>query len=176
MPRNNLLHKVLIESPRALDINNKQKINIEPKLCLNLIHWKHFQFKITHLYYATGIMSWHSCFKLKKKLNESICYCNMRVPTQVNTSQHISTRIQHKSTQIWHESTRALHESTRINTSITWVNTGQNESTWVNTSLIRVNTNQSKSKMSKHESNISQHESTLVKTRPRWVNPCPKRV
>ena len=41
-------------------------------------------------------------------------YSNTRVPTQVNTSQH--------------ESTRVWHESTRINTSPTQVNTNQHKS------------------------------------------------
>ena len=36
-------------------------------------------------------------------------YSNIRVPTQVNTSQHESTRVRR-------ESTRVRHESTRINT------------------------------------------------------------
>ena len=51
-------------------------------------------------------------------------YSNTRVPTQVSTSQHKSTRIntspmrvntnQHESDTSQHESTRVLHESTRV--------------------------------------------------------------
>ena len=47
-------------------------------------------------------------------------YCNTRVPTQVNTTQHESTRVntnQHESNTSQHESTQVRHESTRINTS-----------------------------------------------------------
>ena len=73
-------------------------------------------------------------------------YSNTPVPTQVNTSQH--------------ESTRAWHESTRTNTSLTRVNTNQYE-----LALVR-----RKSKRSQHESDTSQHESTQVKKCPRWVN------
>ena len=58
-------------------------------------------------------------------------YSNTRVSTQVNTSQH--------------ESTRVRHESTRINTSPTQVNTNQHES---DTSPTRVNTNQQEPKTS----------------------------
>ena len=62
-------------------------------------------------------------------------YSNTRVSTQVNTSQHESTRVRHESTRIntsptqvntnqhesdtsQHKSTRVRHESTRINTSV----------------------------------------------------------
>ena len=62
-------------------------------------------------------------------------YSNTRVSTQVNTSQHESTRVRHESTWIntsptqvntnqhesdtsQHKSTRVRHESTRINTSL----------------------------------------------------------
>ena len=55
-------------------------------------------------------------------------YSNTRVSTQVNTSQH--------------ESTRVRHESTRINTSPTQVNTNQHES----------DTSQHESDTSQHES------------------------
>ena len=55
-------------------------------------------------------------------------YSNTRVSTQVNTSQH--------------ESTRVRHESTRINTSPTQVNTNQHES----------DTSQHKSTRVRHES------------------------
>ena len=48
---------------------------------------------------------------------DQVC-SNTRVPTQVNTSQH--------------ESTRVRHESTRIRKSLTQVNTVQHESTRVN--------------------------------------------
>ena len=43
-------------------------------------------------------------------------YCNTRVTTKVNTSQHESTRINTSLTQV-------RHESIRINTSLTRVNT-----------------------------------------------------
>ena len=72
-------------------------------------------------------------------------YSNTRVPTQVNTSQH--------------ESTRAWHDSKRINTSLTRVNTNQHE--W--------DTSQHGSNTSQHKSDTSQHESTQVKKCPRWV-------
>ena len=73
-------------------------------------------------------------------------YSNTRVPTQVNTNQH--------------ESTRVWHESARINTSLTRFNTSQQES-----KLVR-----HESKASEHESDASQHESSQVKKCPRWVN------
>ena len=59
-------------------------------------------------------------------------YSNIRVPTQVNTNQHESTRV-------WHESTRI----NRVNTSPTRVNTSLKR---VNTSPTEVNTNHHKSK------------------------------
>ena len=71
---------------------------------------------------------------IKKSL--TIChnqtYSNTPVPTQVNASQHESTRV-------WHESTEVRHESTWINTSPTRVNTNQHDSS---ASPTRVNTNQ----------------------------------
>ena len=71
---------------------------------------------------------------------------NTRVPTQINTNQHKSTRIntsptrvntnQHESDTSQHESTQVRHESTRINRSPTPVNTSQHESARVNTSQL----------------------------------------
>ena len=49
-------------------------------------------------------------------------------PTRINTSHHESTRVRHGSTrikQVRHESTLVRHESTRINTSPKRVNTSQ---------------------------------------------------
>ena len=68
-------------------------------------------------------------------------YSNTRVLTQVNKSQH---------------------ESTRVNTSPTQVNMSQQESARVNTSPTRVNTNQHESNTSQHKFDTSQHESTRV--------------
>ena len=56
-------------------------------------------------------------------------YTNTRVPTQVNTSQHESTRVWHDSTRIntsQHESDTSQHES---NTSQHESHTSQHEST-----------------------------------------------
>ena len=50
-------------------------------------------------------------------------YSNTRVPTQVNTSQHESTRAWHESTQINTSPTRVNTSLTRVNTSPTQVNT-----------------------------------------------------
>ena len=62
-------------------------------------------------------------------------YSNTRVPTQVNISQHESTRA-------WHESTRIYTSLNRVNTSLTQVNINQHKSksvleelTWVDRSL-----------------------------------------
>ena len=73
-------------------------------------------------------------------------YSNTLVPTQVNTSQHKSTRVN--------------SSPARVNTSSTRVNTNQHES---NTSPTRVNTNQHESKTSQHESDTVQHKLTQVK-------------
>ena len=53
-----------------------------------------------------------------KKMDQ--VYYNTRVSTQVNTSQHESTRVRH-------ESTRVRHESIQVNASPTQVNTNQHE-------------------------------------------------
>ena len=88
-------------------------------------------------------------------------YSNTRVTTEVNTSQH---------------------ESTRVNTSLTRVNTSQHESDTnqleskheSDTSLARVSTNQNESNTCQQESDTSQDESTQVKTcfrilRSKWM-------
>ena len=69
-------------------------------------------------------------------------YSNTRVPTQVNTYQDESTRINTSPTRIntsQHESTRVRHESTRIKRvehESTLVKTSQHEPTLVNTSQL----------------------------------------
>ena len=72
---------------------------------------------------------------VEKRFGNDQVYYNTRVSTQVNTSQHESTRVntsltrintsptqvntnQHESDTSQHKSTRVRHESTRINTSV----------------------------------------------------------
>ena len=92
-----------------------------------------------------------------EQLSEAIIrdqvYSNTRVPTQVNTSQHESTRV-------WHESTRI---NTNQHESDTSTNTSQHESTRINTSLTRVNTNQ-------HDSTRVRHEPTRVRLKSTRIN------
>ena len=81
-------------------------------------------------------------------------YSNTRVPTQLNTSQHESIRVntsptrintsQHESDTNQHDSTRAQHESTRVQNKSTQVN----KSKKVKKSPRRVNASQLKSDMS----------------------------
>ena len=58
-------------------------------------------------------------------------YSNTRVSTQVNTSQHESTRVRH-------ESTRVRHDSTRINTNQHVSDTSQYESDTIQHESARV--------------------------------------
>ena len=68
-------------------------------------------------------ISGFSIFKILEHWNSNLkfvfdqVYYNTRVPTQVNTSQHESTRIWQESTRVRHESTRVWHKLTRIKTS-----------------------------------------------------------
>ena len=62
-----------------------------------------------------------ACGKKNLALHKDQFYSNTRVPKQLNTIQHESTRVRH-------ESTRVRHESTRVNTSPTRINTSQHES------------------------------------------------
>ena len=94
-------------------------------------------FKEYHEILNDNYFNCKKCFNsLSKNLDQ--VYSNTRISTQLNTSQHESTRVRH-------ESIRVRHESTRINTNLTRVNT----------SLTRVKTNQ-------YESDTSQDESTRV--------------
>ena len=73
-------------------------------------------------------------------------YSNTRVPTQVNTSQHESTRVWQESTRIntsqhdskmsQHESDTSQHESTQVNKCSVWVNMNHHKS---DTSLTQAN-------------------------------------
>ena len=93
-------------------------------------------------------------------------YSNTRVPTQVSTNQHESTRISTSPTRINTSLTRGNTSLPRVNTSPTRINPsltrGNTSRPRVNTSPTRVNTNQHQSNMSQHESDTSQHESTRV--------------
>ena len=78
-----------------------------------------------------------ACGKKNLALHKDQFYSNTRVPKQLNTIQHESTRVRH-------ESTRVRHESTRVNTSPKQVN----KSKKVKKSSRRVNASQQKSDMS----------------------------
>ena len=94
----------------------------------------------------------HWIFIIHRKYNNQV-YSNTRVPTQVNTSQHKSTRVWHKSTRIntsqhesdtiqhesktsQHKSDTSQHESTQVKKCPRWVNMSQHKS---DTSLTQVN-------------------------------------
>ena len=77
---------------------------------------------VSYLSFPFYIMN-HKKIRFLKTFWDQV-YSNIRVPTQVNTSQH--------------ESTRVWHESTRINMSLTRVNTNQHESTRVRHESTRV--------------------------------------
>ena len=73
------------------------------------------------------VILWWSLLALKNKFLIDPVYSNTRVPTQVNTSQHESTRVntnQHKSNTSQRESDTSQHESTNEHES----NTSQHES------------------------------------------------
>ena len=56
-------------------------------------------------------------FKCLKAVFIDQVYSNTQVPTQVNTSQHESNRVntnQRESNTSWHESEMSQHESTRV--------------------------------------------------------------
>ena len=54
-------------------------------------------------------------------------YPNTRVPTQLNTNQHDSTRAQHESTRVRHESTQ-VSKSKKVKESSRRVNANQQKS------------------------------------------------
>ena len=86
-------------------------------------------------------------FKYVKKKDQ--VYSNTQVSTQVNTSQHESTRVWYESTQINTSPTRANTSLTRVNTSPTIINTNQHESkTSLNHKKNRIN-------MAKQNSNVT---------------------
>ena len=73
------------------------------------------------------VILWWYLLALKNKFLIDPVYSNTRVPTQVNTSQHESTRVntnQHKSNTSQRESDTSQHESTNEHES----NTSQHES------------------------------------------------
>ena len=52
--------------------------------------------------------------QLKRILFIDQVYSNTRVPTQVNTNQHESTRVRDESNTSQHESDTSQHKSTRV--------------------------------------------------------------
>ena len=67
-------------------------------------------------------------------------YSNTRVPTQVNTNQHESARINTSLTRVNTSPTRVNTSPTRVNTSPTQVNTNQHKLKSVLVEVTRVNT------------------------------------
>ena len=133
-----------INAESACDRNNKSMYSCfhESKKFLSCL-----------MYWEEKNRRYWKCIFLKLLLNFfNQVYSNTRVPTQVKTSQHESTRI-------W-------HESTRINTSLTRVNKNQHES----------DTSQHESKTSQNESDISQHKSKSVLDELTWVITSPTLV
>ena len=51
---------------------------------------------------------------LKNYIKRDQVYSNTRVPTQVNTNQHESTRVRDESNTSQHESDTSQHKSTRV--------------------------------------------------------------
>ena len=73
------------------------------------------------------VILWWYLLALKNKFLIDPVYSNTRVPTQVNTNQHESTRINTSLTRVKTSLTRANTSPTQVNTSPTWVNTNQHE-------------------------------------------------